>query len=201
MAPFSFLPHELFTQVLGETQSVSLVQVFIQTLFLQMNAPQLITAGVTQAPSPSQVEAKTSEVAVEHASSLHLLPLATYVHAPPLQSPVVPHVADAVTLHFSCGSGELSATVVQSPREAERLHAMHAPVQSELQHVPCAQWFDWHSLARVHSAPGGLSPHEELIQKLPDTQSLSFEQTVKQLGPLQMNGLHVSDGGATHWPD
>jgi len=100
------------------------------------------------------------------------------VHAPALQSPVVPHVVCAVDLHFSWGSGELSATVVQSPKEAERLHAWHAPVQSELQQVPCAQWPDWHSLARVHSAPGGLSPHEEFTQKLPATHSLSFEHTV-----------------------
>jgi len=76
VAPFAFLPHELFTQVLGDTQSVSAVQVLRHTLFLQMNAPQLITGGVTQAPEPSQVEAMTSEVPVEHASSLHLLPLA-----------------------------------------------------------------------------------------------------------------------------
>ena len=81
------------------------------------------------------------------------------------------------------------------------MHAWHAPVQSELQQVPCAQWPDWHSLARVHSAPGGLSPQEELEQTFPASHCVSVEQVPKQLEPLHVNGLHISTGGVTHWPD
>ena len=161
LAPFALRPHELFTQVLGATQSASVLQLLSQAAELQINVPHGLTGGVTQAPCPSQAEAGVTDEAVAQTAFLQLSPLAKLAHAPALHKPVVPQLVCAVALHFSCGSGAPSATAVQSPREAERLHARHAPVQSELQHVPCAQWLDWHSLARLHSAPSGLSPHED----------------------------------------
>ena len=168
-APFPLRPQELPAQVLGDTQSASVLQVLSHAAELQMNLPQSKAGGVTHAPSPSQAEAGVCEEFVAQAEALQLSPFAKLAHAPALHKPVVPQLVCAVALHFSCGSGPPSATAVQSPRDAERLHAMHAPVQSELQHVPCAQCPDWHSLARLQLAPGGLSPHEALTQKFPVT--------------------------------
>jgi hypothetical protein len=101
-------------------------------------------------------------------------------------------------LHTSCGSGTPSGTVVHRPSEAARLHALHASVQAALQQMPCAQKPDWHSPAPLQSDPFGFLPHEPATQKLPVTQSASLVQLAKQALPLQANGLHVRDGGATH---
>jgi hypothetical protein len=49
-APGGFSPHELFSQVLGATQSLSEVQVVLQALFEQMKLPQEWVSGVTQEP-------------------------------------------------------------------------------------------------------------------------------------------------------
>jgi len=139
LAPFALRPHELPAQVLGGTQSASLAQLFLHAAELQTYVPHGLAGGVTHAPSPSQAETGVSDEAVAQAASLQLSPLLKLAHAPALHRPVVPQVFCGVALHFSCGSGAPSATAVQSPSEADRLHAMHAPVHSELQHVPCAQ--------------------------------------------------------------
>ena len=54
-APGAFKPHELLTQVLGDVQSASVVQVDLHAAVLQMKVPQEISPGVTQAPAPSHV--------------------------------------------------------------------------------------------------------------------------------------------------
>ena len=98
---------------------------------------------------------------------------------------MVPQVDCAPVLHCSCGSGAPSGTAVQRPSVAERLQALHASVQAELQQMPCAQNPDWHSPAALHSAPLGFFPHDPATQKLPATQSSSLVQLAKQLVPLQ----------------
>ena len=115
-------------------------------------------------PAPSQAEAGVADVLVAQAAGAQFLPLSQLAHTPALQVPVVPHVFCRVTLHFSCGSGALSATAVHFPSDDVKLQAMQASVQSELQHTPCAQWPDWHLLPMLHSPPFGTRPQEPLTQ-------------------------------------
>lgn len=70
-APIVFLPHALFTQVLGATQSLSLLQVDIQASLLQVKGPQDLSAGVIQVPWPSHVEGGVAELALAHFADLH----------------------------------------------------------------------------------------------------------------------------------
>jgi hypothetical protein len=81
------------------------------------------------------------------------------------------------------------------------LQALQASVQAELQQIPCAQNPESHSPAALHSAPLGFFPHEPDTQNLPATQSASLVQLTKQVDPLQVYGLQVRDGRATHCPD
>lgn len=95
--------------------------------------------GVTQRPAPSHAEAGVADESVAQAAGPQLLPLSTLAQRPALHLPVVPQVFAAVTLHFCCGSGELSATAVHVPSDEVKLQVMQASVQSELQQTPCAQ--------------------------------------------------------------
>jgi len=73
--------------------------------------------------------------------------------------PVVPQVLCAWTVHLPCGSEPL-CTSVQVPAELARLHAVQAPVQALLQHLPWAQCRLAHSLSAEQSAAIGFGPHE-----------------------------------------
>jgi hypothetical protein len=76
-APFTLRPHELLTQVLGGTQScasVAGVQVVLQAPAAQVKVPQDCTAGVAQAPLPSQVEVGVTDDGPAHAAGLQLSP-------------------------------------------------------------------------------------------------------------------------------
>jgi hypothetical protein len=74
--PFGLRPHELFTQVLGETQSLSVAQVFSHAAELHTKVPQDRFSGVTHDPIPSQVEAGVVDEPVAHTACLQLRPLA-----------------------------------------------------------------------------------------------------------------------------
>lgn len=75
-APFTFKPHELFTeQVLGATQSVSLVQVVSQAPALHTKSPQSWLVGVTQVPLPSHFEVGVAEAAAAQTAALQFVPL------------------------------------------------------------------------------------------------------------------------------
>jgi hypothetical protein len=75
--PFRLSPHELLTQVLGDTQSLSLTQVARQLLLRQVKVPQDTVAGVTQAPLPSQVDAGIWYETPVQLAGLQVVPLAT----------------------------------------------------------------------------------------------------------------------------
>jgi len=75
-APFTFSPQELFTQVSGATQSVSLVQVVLQAPEAHTKLPHDWLAGVEQAPRPSQVEAGVTEDVLAQTAGLQLRPWA-----------------------------------------------------------------------------------------------------------------------------
>jgi hypothetical protein len=183
--PLVLSPHELFTQVLGGTQSLSRLQVSRQVPPAQTKVPQdTPTAGV-QLPRPSHVNGGVRDEVLAQAAGLHRVSLATYAQAPARQAPVVPQVSDAVALHCPCGSGVPSRTAVHSPSVALRLQALHASVQAELQQVPWAQNPESHSPAPLHSAPSGFLPQKPATQNRPATQSASRVQLEKQADPLQ----------------
>ena len=71
VAPLDFLPHELFTQVLGETHSLSSLQVVKQAPLAQVKGEQALSGGVTHLPLPSHLDAGVSEDVVEQLEALH----------------------------------------------------------------------------------------------------------------------------------
>jgi hypothetical protein len=71
VAPMDFLPHELFTQVLGETQSLSTLQVVKQAPLAQVKGEHGLSGGVTHLPLPSHLDAGVSEDVVEQLDGLH----------------------------------------------------------------------------------------------------------------------------------
>jgi hypothetical protein len=111
---------------------------------------------------------------------------------------VVLQVDCRVTGHRPCGSGEPSETELHRPSDPDRLQALQAPLHALLQHTPWAQNPDPHSVAALHSKPGGLRPQEAALQKFPATHWLSLLQAAKQTLPLQTYGLQAFDCGSTH---
>lgn len=73
--PLTFNPQELFTQVSGATQSVSLVHVVLQAPESHTKPPHDWLAGVVQAPLPSQVETGVTEEVPAQTAALQLKPL------------------------------------------------------------------------------------------------------------------------------
>jgi hypothetical protein len=69
--PFDFLPHELFTHVLGGMQSVSAVQEDRHALLPQRKGEQDLSGGVTQLPRPSQFDGGVAEVVPTQLPGLH----------------------------------------------------------------------------------------------------------------------------------
>jgi hypothetical protein len=76
-APLAFKPQELLMHVLGGVQSVASVadvQLDLHAPLAQAKTPQGCTAGVRQAPLPSQVEAGVSEDEVAQTAAAQLRP-------------------------------------------------------------------------------------------------------------------------------
>jgi len=101
VAPLALRPQEWFTQVVGDRQSLSVAQATRQLLLRQVKVPQDTTAGVTQLPMPSQVDAGVRDEMFTQLAALQVVPLATYAQVPHQHAPVVPQVALSVTRHFS----------------------------------------------------------------------------------------------------
>jgi hypothetical protein len=138
-APSSLRPQEFPVHAAGEMQSALLVHVDLHAPESQMKLPQARLAGVLQVPLPSHVEAGMAVDVPAQAAALQLMPLSTYAQAPPEQFPVVPQVLGRVARHLPCGSGDLSATLLQLPTLPVTLQAMHASVHPWSQHTPWAQ--------------------------------------------------------------
>jgi hypothetical protein len=183
-APFGLRPHELFSQVLGGTQSASDLQVVRHALLAQMKLPQETSAGATQAPLPSQLEPGCSVVEPPQLGGLQGVELSKKAHSPPRHAPVVPQPPLGDWAHFSWGSGLPSATAMHNPMLPARLHALHASSQRELQQTPCAQKPERQSMSELHSAPSGCLPHLLSLQVLGGTQSVSLVQLRRQVLPL-----------------
>ena len=206
LAPLGLSPQELFTHVLGDTQSASRLHVDKHALPLQTKVPQDTSAAARQPPRPSQLDAGVCDDVLAQAAALHGSPSAKNAHAPARQVPVAPQVDCATALHCSWGSGAPSGTALQSPNVAARLQALHASVQAALQHTPCEQYClpsaaGWHSFPALQAAPAGLRPHDPLTQLLvpPHCPEVCVHD-VKHFEPLHAYGKHVWPAGGMHWP-
>jgi hypothetical protein len=109
-----------------------------------------------------------TEDVVAQEAALQLVPLSKSAHFPLKQVPVVLQVSDDFAVQMFCGSWDLSATAVQWPGAAFRLHSMQAPRHALSQHAPWAQKVDRHSVPTLHSAPPSLGPQEALVQNFPE---------------------------------
>jgi hypothetical protein len=134
-------------------------------------------------------------------AALQFTPLSTYAQPPPTQFPVVPQVSVLVATHLPCGSGALSATLLQLPTLPATLQAMHASVHAWLQHTPWAQKPNSQSAAELQFAPKALSPQEDFVHCFPDTHWVSLVQRSKQVLPLHRYGLQLRVPDVTHRPE
>jgi len=181
-------------QVVGATQSVSAVQVVLQTLLVvsQTKLPaQVVGVAAAQVPAPVQCE---TGVKVEPAGQV-AVPQATPVpacsHAPlPLQAPVLPQGAVLLTAHRPCGSAALAATGAQVPGLLATLQAWQVPQTLVLQHTPSTQLSPVkQSVVAVQACPSRFKfPHRLVFgsQMVGDWQSASTVHAALQaVDPLQ----------------
>ena len=118
----------------------------------------------------------------------------------PSQNPVVPQLPAPAFVHMLVGSEPPAGTGVQVPALAPSAHERHLPVQSVLQHTPCAQKPLAHSPPSPQTAPGGLRPHEPFVHTAGASQSASAEQLALQAEAPQLNGKHDVAAGVTQAP-
>ena len=104
--------------------------------------------------------------------------------------------------HVFAGSEPPAGTFVQVPRLLDSEHVWQALLHALLQHTPCAQNFDWHSLGSAHCAPLPLRPHEPVVvlQIAGATQSPFAVHVVLHAVVPQANGKQASVAGVTHRP-
>jgi hypothetical protein len=155
-APIGFLPQLLLMQLLGATQSASVVQMVRQRPSVaQLNGAHDWPGVEAQTPAPSQRKADVSVDPVQPIS-WQIVPAGYLSHAPvPSHMPVEPQVDAAATGHSSRGSVPTCA-LTQVPTVPWPAQVTHTPVQAAPQHTPSAQKPLAHSPAIAHEDPSGL---------------------------------------------
>ena len=149
--------------MVGPTQSPSTLHAVLQLVVpLHMYGLQLVVVAVLQVPAPSQVRAfvcvDNPEAQLE---ATQIAPAAYRWQAPaPSQTPLVPQEATPWSLQVPCGSLVPTATLVQVPAVAERLHDLQVPLQFVEQQTPWLQKPDLHSIPLAQLRPGSLRPQE-----------------------------------------
>jgi hypothetical protein len=160
-----------------------------------------VDAGVLHAPAPSHVDWPVNVVVdAGQVGALHDVPAAYFWQAPPAQRPFVPQLAAPWSTQIAFGSIVPVGTFVQTPSVPGRPHDLQEALHVVAQQKPCAHTLDAHSAAAEHGAPGTFLPHELPLQTLGATQFAFVVHAPKHLLPLQANGRHARDAGATHWP-
>jgi len=153
-----------------------------------------------QSPAPLHVDSAVEALVVAaQVGSMQGVPEPHFWQAPASHLPLVPQVACACTWQRPAGSWVPVATFVQTP-SMPAMHDLHEVLQAVSQQTPCAQKVLRHSLGAEQEAPFSLRPHEFAAQVNGGTHWLLAVQALKQRVPLQMNGLHATESGATHWP-
>lgn len=207
VCPFGLRPHrpEAALQTFGATQSAALVagaQLALQAVPPHLNEPHVSAAGVVQAPTPSHVDAAVDMfVATLQLGSLQTVPFAYRWQTPAWHLPVVPQVPLPMSLQTPAGSALPVGTLVHRPFVAASAHDWHDPLHAELQHTPCAQKPEAHSVPPEHDAPGGFGPHRlSALQTRGVTQFSFTVHALKQAVPLQTYGLQGTASGASQAP-
>jgi hypothetical protein len=202
VAPGGLRPQEPPVHTAGAAQSASAVQVALHTEAPQWKGKHEVEEGVTHLPAPSHVAPGVNVVPpAGQLGSAQGIPCAYLWHAPASHMPLVPQESGLCDGQVLAGSGAPAGTSVQAPMAPERAHDLQALAQAVAQQTPCAQNPDAHSALLEQNAPGIFWPHElPAPQTLGATQLSSEVQPAKQRAPLQLNGAHDSDAGATHCP-
>lgn len=120
--------------------------------------------------------------------------LTAYLRQAPMPShcPSRPQVAAVPSLHWPSGSLP-SGTFLHVPSLPETAHDLHVPEHMVMQHLPCAQIVELHSLSLPQLAPIGFLPQLPPTQLLGVTQSASVMQLVRQVLPSEAHwkGVHA----------
>jgi hypothetical protein len=176
--PGGLSPHLPLLQTAGAAQSLFETQVDRQEgTTSQRYGKQDEAAGITHTPAPSQVAVGVNVVVpLSQLALRHEVPCPYLWQVPALQSPLVPHVEVACTMHISAGSGALFGTFAQVPFEAGSAHDLQASLHSVVQQTPWKHFSEAHSVLSEQIAPGGFFPHELPVQTLPGEQFASTVQ-------------------------
>lgn len=169
--------------MVGLTQSVSALQAVLQLVVpLHMYGAQLVVVAVLQVPAPSQVRAFVCvEDAEGQLEETQIAPAAYRWQAPaPSQTPFVPQVATPWSLQVPCGLLAPTATLLQVPAVADRLHDLQVPLQFVEQQTPWLQKLDLHSVPLAQLRPLSLRPQEPLVHMAGKLQSLLVVQAFLQ---------------------
>jgi hypothetical protein len=171
------LVHTPLEQRLGDTQSVSTVQVVLHAPVPQANGSHMDVVAVWHVPVPLHVRADVSVEPVQ-LDATHCVPATYRRHAPaPLQVPSLPQAAAPPSVHWFSGSWPLG-TLVHVPRVPAMPHDLHVPVQEPPQQKPCSQNPELHCAGAVQAAPIGSRPQLVPLHVLGDAQSAVVEHVV-----------------------
>jgi len=162
------------TQTLGDTQSVSTLQVLRHAPVPHTNGSHIDVVAVWQVPVPLQVRPDVNVEPVQ-AAAAQLVPAAYRRQAPaPLQVPSLPQVDAAAIGHCDAVTGALPAAIgVHVPMLVAIAQDMQVPAHMLLQQTPSTQNPDAQSVPTPdgQSPPIGILPQLMFTQELPDTQS------------------------------
>jgi hypothetical protein len=112
----------------------------------------------------------------------------------------VPHEAAPLFWQVPCGSTPPAGTLLHVPSAVGSAQVWHEPLHAELQHTPCAQSFETHSLPSAQVLPRLLRPHEPLLHTAGDAQSaLAVHATLHTFVP-QLKGKHELAAGVWQAP-
>src|SRR4051812_46605777 len=117
--------------MVGKTQSASTLHAVLQLVVpLHMYGVQLVVVAVLHVPAPSQVRAFVCVDSPEaQLEATQIAPAAYRWQAPaPSQTPVVPQEPTPWSLQVPCGSLVPTATLLQVPALADRLHDLQVPL-------------------------------------------------------------------------
>lgn len=153
-------------------------------------------------PAPSHVRPSVCVVPTAgHDGGAHDVPAGKRSQAPlPSQKPVVPQLAGPAFTHELVGSTPPAGTGVHVPAVTASAHDRHVPAHAVLQHAPCAQKPEPHSVFSAQAAPGALRPHSPPVQTAGASQSPSPAQVALQAAAPQVNGKHDVAAGVTQAP-
>jgi hypothetical protein len=178
-APIGFLPQLPIAQVLGALHWADVMQVVAQAAPVPHTyGSQVDGVAARQLPLPLHVRAGVNATPTQVAAA-HVVP-AAYSRQPPAPShaPSVPHAATPLSAHWFNGSTP-TGTKVHVPCVPASAHDRHVPVQLELQHTPCWQSPDAHSVPAVQVSPSGRFEHCPPLQTFGDAHSALPEHAVR----------------------